>query len=269
MPTLKPLISPSSLDLTDADAQPKGSVPKGDAADAAIKPLLERLDELQVALEAEQKQALLVVLQGRDASGKDGVIRKIFGPLNSATCTVSSFKKPSLLELHHDFLWRAHQVVPAAGTIGVFNRSHYEDVLIVRVHDLVPEKLWRKRYRHINDFERLLTDHGVTVLKFLLHISEDAQRERLEARLADPTKNWKFQAGDLAERKLWDKYTKAYEDMLTECSTEHAPWYLVPSDKKGPRDVMIVEVLVDTLEKMKPQFPAADPEVLKLRGTIK
>ncbi|MEO8451803.1 MAG: PPK2 family polyphosphate kinase [Gemmatimonadota bacterium] len=268
MPTLKPLISPSSVSLTDDDARPPGSVPKGEAADLALVPLLEELTMWQAKLGAEEKRALLVVLQGRDASGKDGVIRKIFGPLNSATCVVSSFKRPSLLELQHDFLWRVHHVVPPAGTVGVFNRSHYEDVLVVRVHSLVPEKLWRKRYRHINEFERLLTDHGVTILKFFLHISTEEQQERLEARLADPTKNWKFELGDLAERALWGKYTEAYEEALTECSTEHAPWYLVPADKKGPRDVMIAEVLVDALEKMKPEFPPADPEILKLKGTI-
>ena len=255
--------------LKNIDAGDTGSYKSKDESLERVGQLQEKLRELQERLYAEDKRSLLLIFQAMDTGGKDGAVKSLLTGINPAGVQVTSFKAPSSEELDHDYLWRVHQKVPSRGMIGVWNRSHYEDVLIVRVHDLVPEKLWRKRYRHINDFERLLTDHGVTVLKFFLHISEDAQRERLEARLADPTKNWKFQAGDLAERKLWDKYTKAYEDMLTECSTEHAPWYLVPSDKKGPRDVMIVEVLVDTLEKMKPQFPAADPEVLKLRGTIK
>ena len=265
---LQPLINPPAVHLADEDAKPPKGLPKGDEADARIDELEGRLEQLASALGAEGKRALLVVLQGRDTSGKDGVIRKVFGDLNPAYCQVSSFKRPTTLELRHDFLWRAHQQVPAAGTVGIFNRSHYEDVLVVRVRELVPEALWRKRYQHINEFERLLVDHGVTVLKFLLHISKDEQRERLEERLADPSKNWKFAVGDLEERKLWDAYTAAYEEVLLRTSTEWAPWHVVPADKKTARDILIAETVVDTLERMAPQFPAADPAVMAYRGKI-
>jgi PPK2 family polyphosphate:nucleotide phosphotransferase len=208
------------------------------------------------------------VLQGRDTGGKDGVIRKVFGDLNPAYVVVSSFKRPTPIELRHDFLWRIHQAIPPAGTMGIFNRSHYEDVLVVRVHSLVPETLWRKRYHHINEFERMLTDHGVTILKFLLLISKEEQRERLEERLDDPTKNWKFSVGDLEERKLWDQYTAAYEETLLQTSTEWAPWYVVPGDKKGARDLLIAETVVDAIERLNPKYPEADPSVLAYRGKI-
>src|SRR5688572_8206822 len=175
---LPPIISPAAIELSDEAAKPPKGLPKGDEADARLHHLACRLEELVSALGAEGKRAVLAVLQGRDTSGKDGVIRKVFGDLNPAYCQVSSFKRPTSLELRHDFLWRAHQQVPAAGTVGIFNRSHYEDVLVVRVHELVPESLWRKRYQHINEFERLLVDHGVTILKFYLHISKEEQRAR-------------------------------------------------------------------------------------------
>lgn len=265
---LKPLIDPGKVTLTDADALPSNGLPKGDEADKALADIRRRIEELQLVLGAEGRRSLLVVLQGRDTSGKDGVIKKVFGDLNPMYCQVTSFKRPTPLELRHDFLWRAHQAVPPAGMIGVFNRSHYEDVLVVRVHDLVPEKLWRKRYQHINDFERMLVDHGVTILKFALHISKEEQRQRLEDRLADDQKNWKFEAGDLKERGVWDEYTAAYQDMLERTSTEWAPWYLVPGDKKTARDLLIGKVVVETIEQMAPQYPKADPEVLRYRGKI-
>ena len=267
-PRLKPLISPGKVTLTDADARPAGGLAKGDDAQSALAEIRGRIEELQLALGAEERRSLLVVLQGRDTSGKDGVIKSVFGDLNPMYCQVSSFKRPTPLELRHDFLWRAHQVVPPAGMIGIFNRSHYEDVLVVRVHDLVPEKLWRKRYQHINDFERMLVDHGVTILKFALHISKEEQRERLEDRLADDQKNWKFEVGDLKERGFWDQYTAAYEDMLELTSTKWAPWYLVPGDKKTARDLLIGEVVADALETMAPRDPKADPEVLSYRGKV-
>ena len=240
------------------------SLPRGQDAESRLAPLLERLPALQTALYAESRQALLCVFQGRDAAGKDGTVRKVFGPLNSEGCVVSSFKRPSVAELAHDYLWRVHRVVPPKGTIGIFNRSHYEDVLVVRVHDLVPQKAWSKRYAQINDFERMLTETGTTILKFYLHISRDEQRDRLIERLNDPLKNWKFEVGDLEERKRWDEYTAAYEDMLQQCSTEWAPWYVVPADRKKTRDLLVAEVVVDALERMKPQFPRVDPEVLKI-----
>lgn len=265
---LKPLINPGKVTLTDADALPSNGFAKGNEADQALAEIRRRVEELQLALGAEERQSLLVVLQGRDTSGKDGVIKKVFGDLNPMYCQVSSFKRPTPLELRHDFLWRAHQVVPAAGMIGIFNRSHYEDVLVVRVHDLVPEQLWRKRYQHINDFERMLADHGVTILKFALHISKEEQRQRLEDRLADDQKNWKFEAGDLTERGFWDQYTAAYQDILELTSTKWAPWYLVPGDKKAARDLLIGGVVVEALEKMAPQYPKAAPDVLSYRGKI-
>ena len=229
----------------------------------------DRIESLGSALAAEQTRALLVVLQGRDTAGKDGVIRKVFGDVNPAYCQVNNFKRPTPLELRHDFLWRGHAVVPPAGTIGIFNRSHYEDVLVVRVHSLVPERLWRKRYDHINGFERMLVDHGVTVCKFMLHISREEQRQRLEERLADPAKNWKFAVGDLGERERWDDYTAAYEEMLERTSTPWAPWYVVPADQKSVRDFLVAEVVVDALERLDPKYPTADPAVLACRGRIR
>jgi PPK2 family polyphosphate:nucleotide phosphotransferase len=268
MATLKPLIHPTSIALDDQAALPPAGLAKNGDLDRAVAEMRHRIEELQLALGAEQRRALLIVLQGRDASGKDGVIKKVFGDLNPTYCQVNSFKRPTPLELRHDFLWRAHQLVPPAGVIGIFNRSHYEDVLVVRVHNLVPESAWSRRYQHINDFERMLVDHGVTILKFHLHVSREEQREQLEERLTDPTKNWKFEVGDLKERARWDEYTVAYEEMLRRCSPEWAPWYLVPGDKKSPRDFLIAEVVVETLERMAPRYPPADPEVLALRGTI-
>jgi PPK2 family polyphosphate:nucleotide phosphotransferase len=250
--------------LTDKAAKAGRGVPRGTAADKALKPLLARLVAGQRALYAEGRRALLVVLQGRDAAGKDGVIRAVFGPLDSSGCVVTTFKRPSERELSHDYLWRVHQVVPPRGTIGIFNRSHYEDVLVVRVHGLVPAEVWRRRYDQINQFEKTLTEEGVTILKFCLHISRGEQKQRLLDRLRDPTKNWKFQVGDLDERKLWGEYTAAYGDMLRRTSTAWAPWYLVPGDRKSTRDLLIADVVADTLRRMRPRYPQADPEVLKI-----
>jgi len=260
---LKPVKPGSKVRLTDESAV-DDRAPRSEDAEQRIEPLLARLPELQTALYAESRRALLIVLQGRDASGKDGLTRKVFGPLNSQGCVVSNFKRPTEYELSRDYLWRVHQVVPPKGTIGIFNRSHYEDVLVVRVHNLVPKDTWSKRYDQINDFERILTENGVTILKFFLHISKEEQKERLLARLHDPLKNWKFQVGDLEERKFWDDYTEAYEDALERCSTEFAPWYIVPADRKKTRDLMVAEAVAETLERMNPKFPKVDPEVLKV-----
>ena len=260
---LKPVKPGSKVKLSDDDAV-DDRLPRGPEAEQQLAPLLQRLPELQIALYAESKRALLCVFQGRDASGKDGLTRKVFGPLNSQGCVVSTFKRPTEYELARDYLWRIHQVVPPRGTIGIFNRSHYEDVLVVRVHELVPEEVWSKRYDQINDFERMLTESGVTILKFFLHISREEQKDRLLERIHDPLKNWKFQVGDLDERKLWDDYTEAYEDVLEKCSTDWAPWYLVPADRKKTRDLLVAQVVVEALERMNPQFPRVDPEVLKI-----
>ena len=230
--------------------------------------LSDRLDELQTALYAEGRRSLLVVLQGRDGAGKDGAIRGVFGPLDPQGVSVTSFKVPTSEELAHDFLWRVHRAVPAKGTVGVFNRSHYEDVLVVRVDGLVPESVWRPRYDQINAFERLLTDNGVTILKFFLHISREEQRTRLLARLHEPDKYWKFDDGDLEKRRQWDEYTEAFEEMLARTSTAWAPWYVVPSDRKPVRDVLIAEVVLDTLERMHPRFPGPPPRLEEYRAAL-
>ena len=260
---LKPLKPGSKVKLKD-DTATDDAEPRGKAADEALQPLIAKLAEQQVALYAEAKQSLLLVFQGRDASGKDGLTRKVFGPINSQGCVVTNFKKPSEYELARDYLWRVHQAVPPKGSIGIFNRSHYEDVLVVRVHGWVDEATIKRRFRQINEFERMLSENGVTIVKFFLHISKEEQKERLLERVHDPLKNWKFQVGDLEERKLWDDYTGAYQDVLQETSTEWAPWYLVPADRKSTRDLLVAQVVTKTLERMNPQFPRVDPEVLKI-----
>jgi PPK2 family polyphosphate:nucleotide phosphotransferase len=261
--SFKPVKPGARVQLTDDSAVDERE-PHGKEVDAELDEILGRLPELQTALYAESKRALLVVLQGRDAAGKDGLTRKVFGPLNSQGCVVSNFKRPTEYELARDYLWRVHQVVPPKGTIGIFNRSHYEDVLVVRVHNLVPKSVWSRRYDQINAFEKILTENGVTILKFFLHISKDEQKTRLLERLDDPLKNWKFQVGDLEERKHWDDYTEAYEAALEKCSTEWAPWYVVPADRKSTRNLLVARTVVATLEGMKPEFPKVDPDVLKI-----
>jgi PPK2 family polyphosphate:nucleotide phosphotransferase len=215
----------------------------------------ERLAELQVLLAAEKKHRLLVVFQAMDTGGKDGAIRNVFQGVNPAGVRVTSFKQPSDDDLAHDYLRRVHPHVPGDGEIAIFNRSHYEDVLVVRVHELVPKARWRRRYGHINDFERLLTDEGTTVVKFFLHISEDEQRKRLQARVDDPHKRWKFREGDLGERARWNDYMVAYEDALSQTSTERAPWWVVPADRKWYRDLVVSTVLVQTLESLGLRWP--------------
>ena len=255
-------------ELTDAMAEYSGRLPGKQAMEDELDAMNQRVEALQAALGAEQRRALLVVLQGRDACGKDGTARRVFRRLNPALVTVTNFKKPTTLEISHDYLWRVHQAIPARGMIGIFNRSHYEDVLVVRVHTLVPEVIWRKRYDHMNAFEEMLTDEGVTILKFFLHISKDEQRRRLEERLDDPAKNWKFSVGDLGERMQWDNYTDAYEEMLERTSSVRNPWFIVPADKNRPRDFLVSQVILHAMEKMNPKYPPADPKVLALRGTI-
>ncbi|MBI2825135.1 MAG: polyphosphate kinase 2 family protein [Planctomycetia bacterium] len=213
------------------------------------------LDELSYRLYAENKRALLLILQGMDTAGKDGVIRKVMTGIDPVSCQVTSFKQPSVEELDHDFLWRVHRAVPARGDVGIFNRSHYEDVLVVRVHKLVREGEWKSRYERINEFEKILTEGGTTIVKCYLHIGKEEQRRRLQARLDDRKKRWKFSKNDLAERKLWDKYREAYDDALTKCNTEHAPWYVVPADHKWHRDLIISRILRETLEQMDPRYP--------------
>jgi len=216
---------------------------------------LDRLTDLQDRLWAEGKHKVLVVLQGIDAAGKDGTLRHVMGAFNPQGCPVTAFKVPSADELAHDYLWRVHRRVPGAGEIGVFNRSHYEDVLVVRVHDFVPKKVWSKRYDQINAFEKTLADEGTTIVKFFLYIDPDEQRERFQARLDDPNKRWKFRLGDLEERKRWNDYVAAFEDVLERCSTDYAPWYLIPSNRKWFRNLAVADILADTLDDLKPRYP--------------
>lgn len=240
------------MKLADHDTKAPGD--KAETLEKTAK-LVERIGELEELLYAENKHKVLMILQGMDTSGKDGTIRKVLREASPQGVRVVSFKKPSDVELAHDYLWRVHSQVPARGELVVFNRSHYEDVLVVRVHSLVPKSVWKKRYEHINAFERMLADEGTTILKFFLHISPDEQRERLQARLDDPTKRWKFQHGDLDERKLWDDYMRAYEDVLDKTSTDWAPWQIVPADRKFMRDFIVAGALVKALEKLKMKYP--------------
>jgi PPK2 family polyphosphate:nucleotide phosphotransferase len=218
----------------------------------------DRLADLQELLFAEHRHKVLIILQGMDTSGKDGTVRHVMDGFNPTSVRVVSFKKPSGEELDHDFLWRVHAKVPGTGEVTVFNRSHYEDVLVVRVHELVPENVWRKRYDQINDFERMLVENGTVVLKFFLHISPDEQRKRLQERIDDPTKRWKFQHGDLEERQLWHEYMRAYDDVLEKTSTKCAPWYVVPANAKWYRDFVVGHVIVDALESLNMKVPDVD-----------
>jgi PPK2 family polyphosphate:nucleotide phosphotransferase len=220
---------------------------KREQAEKKTAEISEELIELQELLYAARQQSLLLILQARDTGGKDGTIRHVAGPLNSQSCSVTSFKVPTEEELAHDFLWRVHSQTPRAGEIKIFNRSHYEDVLVVRVHKLAPEGVWRSRYEHINAFERSLADAGTIILKFYLHISKEEQEERLLEREKDPTKSWKLSVGDWKEREHWDDYTVAYEDALNECASNRSPWFIVPADKKWFRNLAVAEAVRDAL----------------------
>lgn len=235
------------------DATP--GVKDKDEARELLAKSTEELDELQYKLYAESKTALLVVFQAMDTAGKDGVIRKVFGPINPQGARVTSFKRPTEKELARDFLWRIHLAVPAKGMIGIFNRSHYEDVLVRKVHKMDPREVLEARYAQINAFEKYLGDNDVAIVKFYLHISKKEQRERLQARLDNPKKRWKFEMADLEERKLWDKYQDAYQTALDKCSAEHAPWYVIPADNKWYRDWAVSSIIVRELKRIDPKFP--------------
>ncbi len=255
--------------LGDIGTRSHEGAPGGDkaATKEASAALVEELAELQNRLWAEHRRSLLLVLQAMDAGGKDGTIRKVFTGVNPQGVRVASFKAPTPEELAHDFLWRIHREVPAAGEIGVFNRSHYEDVLIVRVDEIVPESVWRPRYEAIRNFEQHLTDCGTTVVKCFLHISKDEQAERFQARLDDPTKRWKFAQADLDVREKWDNYQGAFTDVIAETSTDDAPWYVVPADRKWYRDWVVLSILVDTLKSMDPQYPPEEPGLDQIKIT--
>ncbi len=233
---------------------------KGDA-DKEVANGLVRLAGLQDRLWAEAKHPVLVVLQGIDAAGKDGTVHHVMSAFSPQGCPVTDFKVPSPLEMSHDYLWRVHQHVPAKGEIGIFNRSHYEDVLVVRVHELVPKTIWGRRYDQINDWERMLVEEGTTIVKFFLLIDRDEQRQRFQERYDNPAKRWKFKMGDLAERALWDNYTEAFEEALARCSTSAAPWYIIPANRNWFRNLAVAEILGDVLEELKPAYPPIDPTV--------
>mgnify|MGYP001297359904 CR=1 FL=1 len=255
----QPLHVPPGTPICLADFSAKYVETEVDKTEAKLqtKRNIKRLAELGHQLYAENQRAVLVVLQGMDTAGKDGTIRALMRGLNPQSCRVTSFKAPSAEELDHDFLWRIHRAVPRRGNIGIFNRSQYEDVLIVRVHSIVAESEWKSRYDRINDFERLLTEGGVTIVKCYLHISKDEQRQRLQDRVNTPHKRWKFNPADLKERLRWHDYQLAYNDALTRCNTEHAPWHIIPADRKWYRNLVVSRLLVQTLESLDPQFPAA------------
>lgn len=232
-----------------------------DEAKEVLKNLNDRLEELQEKLYAEHKHKVLIVLQAMDSGGKDGTIRHVFEGVNPQGVKVAGFKVPTPKELDHDYLWRVHRQTPGKGEIVIFNRSHYEDVLVVRVHGLVPREVWSRRYDQINAFEKMLAEEGTTILKFYLHIDLDEQKERFQARLDTPNKRWKFKLGDLEERKLWPAYMKAYEDVLSKTSTEWAPWYIVPANRKWYRNLVIGTVIVETLEGLKMNYPESGEDL--------
>jgi PPK2 family polyphosphate:nucleotide phosphotransferase len=246
------------IHLSDYDPAYDNGLDKADVAEET-EALKQRLIDLQEILYAQGKYGMLIVLQAMDAGGKDGTIKHVFSGLNPQGVKITSFKVPTELELSHDFLWRIHQHAPEHGQIAIFNRSHYEDVLVVRVKELVPEKVWRARYDHINAFEKLLADSGIVILKFFLHISKDEQKERFQERLDDPTKHWKFSVGDLAVREQWDDYMRAYEDALTHCNTEYAPWHIVPANRKWYRNYVVTRAIVEALEALPLAYPPEEP----------
>lgn len=262
-PRLLPVAPGQRLAIGDRAAAPPAGTPDKNDLEEATRALLKRLEELQAAFHADRRSALLLVLQGRDAAGKDGTIRAVVGACNPMGVRIASFGPPSTQELSHDYLWRVHQAMPPRSMIGVFNRSHYEDVLVVRVRGLAPETVWKPRFRQIVEFERMLVDNGTVIVKCFLHISRDEQRKRLQERLDDPGKNWKFRLGDLEDRAHWDDYTQAYRDVLAKTSTAHAPWYVVPSDEKRVRNFLIAQLLVETIEGLDPQYPRMDPAVAR------
>jgi PPK2 family polyphosphate:nucleotide phosphotransferase len=247
----------SKVKLSEYDPDYHGDYDKASAREETDS-LQKRMAMLQEMLYAQGEQALLIVLQAMDAGGKDGTIKKVFEEINPLGIYVTNFKVPSSEELAHDFLWRVHRNVPSKGYIGIFNRSHYEDVLVVRVNNIVPPQVWKKRYDHINNFERLLVDNGTRILKFYLHISKEEQKKRLQARLDDPNKHWKFSIGDLPVRERWHDYMEAYEAVLTKCNTDYAPWHVVPANYKWYRDLVITRAIVEAMESMKLAYP--EPE---------
>jgi PPK2 family polyphosphate:nucleotide phosphotransferase len=250
-----------TVKLADIDPNDTGPYRKKEEVKEELDYQCDRIHDLQERLYAEHKQSLLIVLQAMDTGGKDGTISHVFEGVNPQGCQVWSFKVPSTEELAHDFIWRYHEKAPPRGMITIFNRSQYEDVLVVRVKSLVPEDIWRERYDQINQFERMLARNDTTIIKFFLYISRDEQKRRLESRLEDPTKHWKFSSNDLKERAYWDEYSQAYEDAISKCSTAYAPWYVVPANRKWFRNLIVARTIADTLDAMNPQFPPAEEDI--------
>ena len=231
---------------------------------ARLEKNIQRLRVLQYQLYAEGKRSVLAVLQGIDAGGKDGTVQKVMSGLNPQGVSVTSFKAPAGEEKEHDYLWRVHKAIPRKGQIGIFNRSHYEDVLVVRVHNYVPKEVWQKRYEQINQFEEMLADNGMKIMKFFLYISKDEQKKRFEDRIHDPAKNWKFSSADLEERKFWDDYTAAFEEAIERCSKKHAPWYVIPANRNWYRNLAVSEIIRESLEEMNIQTPKPTADLSKI-----
>ena len=260
---LKPVSGKRSIALGDNDAHIHSALSEADCERESAKHS-GRISELQRVLYADARYALLIILQGRDASGKDGTIRRVFRDVNPQGCSVTSFKAPTEYEQAHDFLWRVHQRVPERGMIGIFNRSHYEDVLVPRVHATLPKKVWSGRYAQINEFEAMLAANNVVILKFFLHVSRAEQKRRLVERITNADKNWKFRSGDLDDRARWDDFTKAYHGILARTSTKAAPWFIVPADDKDVRNLLIARTIADRLAKLRLRYPKADPSIIGL-----
>jgi PPK2 family polyphosphate:nucleotide phosphotransferase len=255
----------TKVNLAKIDAGYHGDIEDEDKAKEELKKYADRLSELQAVMYAENKHALLIVLQAMDAGGKDGTIHHVMEAMNPQGCSVVGFKVPTPEELAHDYLWRIHQHTPRKGQITVFNRSHYEDVLVVRVHNLVPEEVWSKRYNDINAFERILANSGTTIVKFYLHIDEEEQLERFKDRLDQPDKQWKISDSDYSERDYWDDYQQAYMDALSKCSFNYAPWYIIPANHKWFRDLAVSQILVETMENMKMKYPEPTVDLAEIK----
>ncbi len=256
----------SKVDLDSIDAGYKGKHEDEDAAKVELAKYKDRLCKLQYLMYAEKRHSLLIVLQALDAGGKDGTVNHVMSVMNPQGTTVAAFKSPTAVELDHDFLWRVHPHVPGRGAVAIFNRSHYEDVLIVRVHKLVPKDVWKERYALINNFESLLcTQNNTTIVKFFLHISKDEQLRRFEQRLDDPSRNWKISDSDYKERELWNEYTKAFEDALEKTSTKHAPWYVIPANHKWFRNLAVSQIVAETMEDMGMKMPSPQVDLNVIR----
>ena len=255
----------SKVDLSKIDASYKDQHESHKQALPEIEAYDQKLQQLQYLMYAEGKQSLLICLQGRDAAGKDGTINHVLSAMNPQGCTVTGFKVPSKEEAGHDFMWRYHKATPQKGHVAIFNRSHYEDVLVQRVHNLVPKSVWSGRYQHINNFEKLLHDNGTHILKFYLHIDAEEQLERFKIRMDDPARHWKISDGDYSERPFWDAYTEAFEAALSKCSTEHAPWYVIPSNHKWFRNLAISQIISDTLASLNMKFPEPTVDIDEIR----